>query len=159
MTIQLRGGINVFQYAPNPTGWIDPLGLARIHGNWCGPDWTGGRVEQYSTVNDRNNHYAEPVSLLDAVCQRHDKCYERCRINNRCSGTTKYNCMVTCNDVLVDESWAINNDDDPNSTRAMRRIVERGVATNKGADSNIESDCPNYVKPKPTYIEKLKDLF
>ena len=26
--IGLMGGNNVFQYAPNPTGWIDPLGLA-----------------------------------------------------------------------------------------------------------------------------------
>lgn len=25
--IGLMGGDNVFQYAPNPTGWIDPLGL------------------------------------------------------------------------------------------------------------------------------------
>nr|WP_289057522.1 RHS repeat-associated core domain-containing protein [uncultured Psychrobacter sp.] len=25
--IQLQGGLNVFQYAPNPTGWVDPLGL------------------------------------------------------------------------------------------------------------------------------------
>ncbi|MFA8330139.1 RHS repeat-associated core domain-containing protein, partial [Burkholderia ubonensis] len=25
--IGLAGGINVYQYAPNPTGWIDPLGL------------------------------------------------------------------------------------------------------------------------------------
>ena len=28
--IGLMGGDNVFQYAPNPTGWIDPLGLAKI---------------------------------------------------------------------------------------------------------------------------------
>ena len=26
--IGLNGGMNVFQYAPNPTGWIDPFGLA-----------------------------------------------------------------------------------------------------------------------------------
>ncbi|HBO82721.1 MAG TPA: hypothetical protein DD502_31810, partial [Cupriavidus sp.] len=25
--IGLAGGINVYQYAPNPTGWVDPLGL------------------------------------------------------------------------------------------------------------------------------------
>jgi hypothetical protein len=25
--IGLEGGLNAFQYAPNPTGWIDPLGL------------------------------------------------------------------------------------------------------------------------------------
>jgi uncharacterized protein RhaS with RHS repeats len=27
----LAGGINVYQYAPNPVTWIDPLGLARIY--------------------------------------------------------------------------------------------------------------------------------
>lgn len=27
--IGLRGGLNSYQYAPNPTQWIDPLGLAR----------------------------------------------------------------------------------------------------------------------------------
>jgi RHS repeat-associated protein len=26
--IQLAGGVNLYQYAPNPTGWADPLGLA-----------------------------------------------------------------------------------------------------------------------------------
>ena len=26
--IGLMGGTNVFQYAPNPTGWIDPFGLS-----------------------------------------------------------------------------------------------------------------------------------
>ena len=26
--IGLSGGVNLFEYSPNPTGWIDPLGLA-----------------------------------------------------------------------------------------------------------------------------------
>lgn len=26
--IGLAGGINLYQYAPNPLGWVDPLGLA-----------------------------------------------------------------------------------------------------------------------------------
>ncbi len=30
--IGYSGGLNLFQYAPNPTGWIDPLGLARLKG-------------------------------------------------------------------------------------------------------------------------------
>nr|WP_257129467.1 hypothetical protein [Burkholderia sp. FL-7-2-10-S1-D7] len=29
----LAGGINVYQYAPNPVQWVDPLGLARS-GQW-----------------------------------------------------------------------------------------------------------------------------
>ena len=33
--IGLHGGINVYQYAPNPTLWIDPLGLARCPCDPC----------------------------------------------------------------------------------------------------------------------------
>ncbi len=33
--IGLAGGFNVYQYAPNPTGWIDPLGLARCPCDPC----------------------------------------------------------------------------------------------------------------------------
>jgi RHS repeat-associated protein len=33
--IGLLGGVNAFQYAPNPTGWIDPLGLARCPCDPC----------------------------------------------------------------------------------------------------------------------------
>jgi RHS repeat-associated protein len=32
--IGLRGGENLYQYAPNPTGWVDPLGLCKK----CGDD-------------------------------------------------------------------------------------------------------------------------
>ena len=28
--IGLMGGVNTFQYAPNPTGWIDPFGLSKF---------------------------------------------------------------------------------------------------------------------------------
>jgi RHS repeat-associated protein len=31
--IGLAGGLNAFQYAPNPISWVDPLGLARIFKN------------------------------------------------------------------------------------------------------------------------------
>ncbi|WP_081053366.1 RHS repeat-associated core domain-containing protein, partial [Burkholderia territorii] len=33
--IGLAGGINIYQYAPNPTEWIDPLGLARCPCDPC----------------------------------------------------------------------------------------------------------------------------
>ncbi|MGY3912081.1 RHS repeat-associated core domain-containing protein [Aeromonas piscicola] len=34
--IGLAGGLNNYQYAPNPTGWVDPLGLTNIPGQ-CPP--------------------------------------------------------------------------------------------------------------------------
>ncbi|STQ89881.1 RHS repeat-associated core domain-containing protein [Iodobacter fluviatilis] len=33
--IGLMGGFNTHAYAPNPTGWIDPLGLAKIFNKSC----------------------------------------------------------------------------------------------------------------------------
>ncbi|MGA6062597.1 RHS repeat domain-containing protein, partial [Escherichia coli] len=37
--IGLRGGLNLYQYGPNPLGWVDPLGLQRLcaFGNKSGP--------------------------------------------------------------------------------------------------------------------------
>ncbi|WP_458376814.1 RHS repeat-associated core domain-containing protein [Pseudomonas pergaminensis] len=36
--VKLAGGINAYQYAPNPTGWIDPLGLSSCPGgDGCKP--------------------------------------------------------------------------------------------------------------------------
>uniref|UniRef100_UPI0018E3B3A3 RHS repeat domain-containing protein n=1 Tax=unclassified Serratia (in: enterobacteria) TaxID=2647522 RepID=UPI0018E3B3A3 len=35
--IGLAGGLNQTQYVPNPTGWVDPLGLASVKGG-CPPD-------------------------------------------------------------------------------------------------------------------------
>ncbi|MEZ0524818.1 RHS repeat domain-containing protein, partial [Pseudomonas sp. Env-17] len=33
--VKLAGGINGYQYVPNPTGWVDPLGLSKCPGK-CG---------------------------------------------------------------------------------------------------------------------------
>ena len=35
--IGLAGGLNLYQYAPNPTGWVDPLGLACALSNTITP--------------------------------------------------------------------------------------------------------------------------
>ena len=39
--IGLLGGNNVFQYAPNPTGWIDPFGLSCVNLDKKPLDWGG----------------------------------------------------------------------------------------------------------------------
>ncbi|MGU3310161.1 RHS repeat domain-containing protein, partial [Pseudomonas sp. M5A4_2d] len=37
--VKLAGGINTYQYVPNPTGWVDPLGLSTgPGGKGCNPD-------------------------------------------------------------------------------------------------------------------------
>ncbi|WP_248488221.1 RHS repeat-associated core domain-containing protein [Pseudomonas sp. CYM-20-01] len=36
--VKLAGGINAYQYVPNPTGWVDPLGLSSCPGDECKPN-------------------------------------------------------------------------------------------------------------------------
>ena len=42
--IGLAGGLNQTQYVPNPTGWVDPLGLASVPGDCPEPPGTGVRA-------------------------------------------------------------------------------------------------------------------
>ncbi|HFK4760495.1 TPA: HNH endonuclease [Citrobacter farmeri] len=64
--IGLAGGINTYQYAPNPLSWIDPLGLSRYPGvDFSGTDglypggvntvtieMTGGRYSDFKSANE-----------------------------------------------------------------------------------------------------------
>ena len=36
--IKLAGGLNSYQYVPNPTGWVDPLGLMSVEGDCPGAE-------------------------------------------------------------------------------------------------------------------------
>jgi len=45
--------------------------LVKIHGNWCGPGWTGG---QKVDAQDYKGSWSYPaVDKLDAACRKHDK--------------------------------------------------------------------------------------
>ena len=50
--IGLRGGLSTFGYVgQSPTNAIDPKGLVRIYGDWCGPDWTGGHMNEWNQMS------------------------------------------------------------------------------------------------------------
>lgn len=63
--IKLAGGLNNYQYAPNPTGWVDPLGLNRIPGQ-C-PDRENKAVfERYpekTVIQTKRGRRASQISL------------------------------------------------------------------------------------------------
>ena len=47
--------------------------MVKIHGNWCGPNWTGGRRLTAQEYDERGLDWNGPVvSPLDAACRRHD---------------------------------------------------------------------------------------
>jgi hypothetical protein len=47
--------------------------LVKIHGNWCGPNWTGGRRLSAQEYEERGLDWNGPViSPLDSACRSHD---------------------------------------------------------------------------------------
>ncbi|RQZ61087.1 hypothetical protein DIE08_29585 [Burkholderia sp. Bp9004] len=101
--IRLAGGINVYQYVPAPTGWIDPLGLARIPASvkqkvaqenkdffgtekceCCGTDVIPGQKSQRGVTppaNERQFDHVEPDSLGGANNEKNTQLL--CRKCNR----------------------------------------------------------------------------
>ncbi|MEQ6340053.1 cytidine deaminase-like fold-containing protein, partial [Escherichia ruysiae] len=82
--IGLAGGLNLYQYAPNPLGWIDPLGLATVDVTFemNGEIFTGSNPTERTPRgggktlpglgypnNDRYSMHAE----IDAMMKAHDK--------------------------------------------------------------------------------------
>jgi len=53
--------------------------LVKIHGNWCGPNWTGGKP---LAANDPNVDWSgKAIDRLDKACKNHDRSCS----NNGCS--------------------------------------------------------------------------
>ena len=45
--------------------------MVKIHGNWCGPNWTGGKNVPASEYSGSWTYPA--ISKLDKACRAHDK--------------------------------------------------------------------------------------
>jgi len=96
------GDPNFYDYVSNnPALYTDPTGRTRIYGNWCGPDWTGGLVEEYNTAHA--GMYKPPINRYDTVCMHHDICYFNCRSTHPCDKGGRSKCMTTCDEIFVDE--------------------------------------------------------
>jgi len=94
--IGLEGEMNFYAYVGgDPVRFTDPLGLYKVHGKWCGPDWTGGRRHPYRSAPQ--GYYQPPISHTDAACERHDKCFATCRDLNPCDKNARSACMSECN--------------------------------------------------------------
>jgi RHS repeat-associated protein len=85
----------------NPMNHTDPSGTTPLHGNWCGPDWTGGLKEEYNPPHA--GLYKNPVDPEDEVCKHHDICYFKCRSTFPCDRGERSNCMKTCDQIFVGE--------------------------------------------------------
>jgi len=94
------GGPNTYAYVINrPTMLVDSKGLWVYYGFWCGPDWTGGRREEYTPSHD--SVYRQPIDDLDTACMHHDKCYYNCRRGFPCNSDARGKCMTRCDRALA----------------------------------------------------------
>ena len=47
--------------------------MVRIHGNWCGPNWTAGRKIDALAYKKAGGDFSEPcIDALDCACRQHD---------------------------------------------------------------------------------------
>jgi hypothetical protein len=45
--------------------------MVRIHGNYCGPNWTAGQAKPASMID--RLPYVAPTDALDKACMEHDR--------------------------------------------------------------------------------------
>jgi RHS repeat-associated protein len=142
--IGLGGGINTYAYVEgNPVKSIDPKGLVKIHGNWCGPNWTGAKKEEYNPY--QRDNYTKPIDNLDTACQVHDVCYYQCREDNPCNKGARAQCHLKCDSNLDSvasktkgtQAWAIS--------KAMERSDSREEPNNP---IRCSEDCYKDQLPK-----------
>jgi len=118
---------NLYNYVSgDPVDFNDPSGNKKIHGNWCGPNWTGGQVEPYIPSNDKDGYYKDPRDYVDKVCSFHDKCYAKCRDKHPCSPLGRSLCSRKCDFFLVGR--LVGNPKDAVSPVAY--LIGAGIALN-----------------------------
>ena len=93
--IGLAGGLNTYGYVDqNPIIGIDPRGLVKLYGSWCGPDWTGGFRKSYNELDAiQRKAVLPPVDDLDQCCQSHDITYASCREKYPCDPEARKKCF------------------------------------------------------------------
>ncbi len=96
--VKLAGGINAYQYVPNPTGWVDPLGLSRCPGeDGCKPTnrpenpaenvkVSEGDVELpkgFDTKLSRNGAFKRAKAIAEIPKAQHPKLVSRVKITDQ----------------------------------------------------------------------------
>jgi RHS repeat-associated protein len=93
--IGLRGALNTFTYVgSDPINAIDPSGLVKLYGSWCGPNWTGGFRRSYDELGPIERSVVLPaIDILDQCCQVHDITYADCRSKYPCEAKSRQQCF------------------------------------------------------------------
>ncbi|WP_426135260.1 RHS repeat-associated core domain-containing protein, partial [Pseudomonas sp. PWP3-1b2] len=66
--VKLAGGVNAYQYVPNPTGWVDPLGLNTCPGgDGCKPERNAKSPTKLAQTNDGEPSLPAPASKQENI--------------------------------------------------------------------------------------------
>jgi hypothetical protein len=122
--VGLRGGLGTYTYVDqDPIIAIDPFGRFpigayvdsipfdslpfRVHGYWCGPNWTGGYGKEWNQLTpDQQANASSPGDPVDAACMNHDKCYGKCRATYPCDATNRAGCFRNCDFNLMAATYS-----------------------------------------------------
>jgi|TARA_R110000824_G_C15179968_1_gene673666 hypothetical protein len=73
--------------------------VVRVHGNWCGPNWTDGQAITAAEHKARGGTFREPCQdQLDCACRTHDK---DCSGKQGCTGKADEKLIDQCNRILI----------------------------------------------------------
>jgi RHS repeat-associated protein len=102
---------NAYPYvANNPINMTDPSGLWQFHGNWCGPNWSGGQEKPIENLKPKEiKKLLPPEDYWDWCCMEHDLCYMRCRIYKKNSSINFWGyvyCLEQCDEYFY-RCWFI----------------------------------------------------
>jgi len=103
------GGVNTYGYVSgDPASGIDPYGLYKVYGNWCGPDWTGGLAKPWNDLTESERETVKPpIDQLDGACRDHDQCYGKCGTDYPCDPSGRSRCFRSCDTALTKQANAI----------------------------------------------------
>jgi len=105
--------------------------LVKIHGNWCGPNWTGGRKLSAEEYKARGLSWDAPCTdALDCACRNHDRA---CSHPKGCSRKSDTQLIKAAKKLQLSE---------------LQRIVQLGIVANplaskasrKKAEKKLELD-------------------
>ena len=89
------------------------IDLVKIHGNWCGPNWTGGRKLSAEEYANRGYSWDAPCTdALDCACRSHDRA---CSHPKGCSKASDTKLIQAAKKLQLSE---------------LQRIVELGKSSN-----------------------------
>ena len=145
--IGLAGGSNHQIYPNNPLRWADPLGLIKIHGNWCGPDHTGGFNKPYDQLDAAERKAVlPPISQVDACCKTHDMGYAECRANFPCNAEARQKCFEDLDRQLSQCAEKANDNYSTNGLlvgNPKSRIIDYMKDSKPGAGQNAQTCTKN----------------